>query len=173
MDSLEIDASRPEHVESSSSAKAQVIDCCALLKLAADHASTSDFIRQVNGFKSYFLTTRCRLRLSPSCDCLLTKVAQCIRRCSRRCVGLLYCTFAAPQCGALVQDVVKLLHNRLERSSSLADMLLGQHLGDFLQQPQALQLLLTSLPSAATQQRLLYKSLCHLLQSGASWPAQH
>lgn len=97
----------------------------------------------------------------------------CIRRCLRQCVGLLYCIFAAPHCDAIVQDVVKLLHNRLERSSSLADTLLGQHLGAFMQQPQALQLLLTSLPSAATQQRLLYKSLCHLLQPGATRHAQH
>ena len=36
---------------------------------------------------------------------------------------------------------MKLLHNRLEHSSALADSLLGQHLGTFLQQPQALQLL--------------------------------
>ncbi len=28
--------------------QAQVIDCCAVLKVAADHASTSDFIRQVS-----------------------------------------------------------------------------------------------------------------------------
>jgi len=62
LDSVEVDAARQEHVESSSSATAQVIDCCAVLKVAADHASTSDFIRQVSDtgkFKSYFFITCC------------------------------------------------------------------------------------------------------------------
>ncbi len=73
-------------------------------------------------------------------------------------------------CAACVlQDVVKLLHTRLEHSESLAERLLGTHLGAFLQQPRALQLLLTALPAAANKQRLLYHSMCRLLHPGATF----
>ena len=64
------------------------------------------------------------------------------------------------------QDAVKLLHNRLERSRGLAHKLLYEHLGTFLQQPRVLQLLLSSLPVAASRQRLVYCSLCRLLRPG-------
>lgn len=63
---------------------------------------------------------------------------------------------------------MKLLHNRLEHGSSLVDNLLSQHLGTFFLQPQALQLLLTSLPAKSGKQRLLYQSLSHLLRPGAA-----
>ena len=76
--------------------------------------------------------------------------------------------------GVLVcQDAVKLLHNRVERSSTLAHKLLSEHLQTFLQQPRVLQLLLSSLPAAASRQRLLFCSLCQLLKPGeaASMPS--
>ncbi len=64
---------------------------------------------------------------------------------------------------------MKLLHHRLEHSGALADSLLGQHVGPFLLQPQALQLLLSSLPAVASKQRQLYQNLCDLLQPGANF----
>ena len=69
--------------------------------------------------------------------------------------------------GALMcQDAVKLLHNRLERSDAVAHKLLHEHLGTILLQPRVLQLLLSSLPVAASRQKLVYCSLCRLLKPG-------
>ena len=66
----------------------------------------------------------------------------------------------------ICQDAVKVLHNCLERSRALAHKLLHEHLGTFLLQPRVLQLLLSSLPVAASRQTLVYRSLCQFLKPG-------
>ena len=63
---------------------------------------------------------------------------------------------------------MKLLHNRLEHSSHLADNILSRHLGALLLQPQALQLLLSSLPAIDSRQSLLYQSLCDQFRPGTA-----
>lgn len=63
---------------------------------------------------------------------------------------------------------MKLLHNRLEHSSHLADCILSRHLDALLLQPQALQLLLSALPAVASRQSLLFQSLCDHFRPGTA-----
>ena len=168
----------------------QSSNSCVLVMLqrTADHACTSDFIRQVSQSREglgpfvlhktiipnlvLLLPLETGAHLGNSVPGKASNVAPCMVSEAVGSNSLYKYTWQQHGLGTdgvlMCQDAVKLLHNRLERSRTLAHRLLYEHLGIFLQQPRVLQLLLSSLPSAASRQRLVYCSLCHLLKPGGA-----